>query len=181
MAELNSSGGSLRGRNQSKTLSLSPRVDMTPMVDLMFLLITFFMLTTTLSRPVAMPLAMPVDPESGAVTKVPEDRTMTVYIGKENKLHWLIGDSAKPLESSSNDGSQRSTIRNVLRTKNQEAIKRTGDFTKGLIVIIKPSDKSNYKNLVDLLDELKISQIKTYYIVDMAPGDTEIMRKMKVY
>ncbi|WP_256010038.1 ExbD/TolR family protein [Desertivirga xinjiangensis] len=181
MAELKSSGGSLRGRNQSRNVSLSPRVDMTPMVDLMFLLITFFMLTTTLSKPVAMPLAMPVNPESEPNTRVPEDRTMTIYIGKENKLHWLVGNSAKPLESSSNDGFQRNTIRNTLRAKNIEAIKRTGDSSKGLIVIIKPSDKSNYKNLVDLLDELNISQIKSYYIVDLVPGDTEIMKKARVY
>src|SRR5260370_25202358 len=90
MAELNASEKSGRRRSLKR---LSPRVDLTAMVDLAFLLITFFIMATTLAKPKAMDLAMPVGP--GAA--VPETRTMTICLGKNDQVLWYLGRAEKPL------------------------------------------------------------------------------------
>jgi len=176
MAELNSSAGSLRGG--SRTSTLSPRVDMTPMVDLMFLLITFFMLTTTLAKPVAMQLAMPVGDEPGEIA---DDRTMNICIGKDNKLQWYMGAAEKPLSSPVTMDFDQHKLRLAIVNKNKDVIKQTGSSDKGLIVLIKPAEKSNYKNLVDVLDELKIAGVDNYVIVDVSPKDLDRMKTASIY
>ena len=99
MAELNTGGdGGKGGKVRSK--KMNPGVDLTAMVDLAFLLITFFMLTTSLSKPQSMNLAMPdkdkdkVDEET---TEVPDDRSMTILMGKDNTLLWYLGQFDTPL------------------------------------------------------------------------------------
>ena len=173
MAELNSSSGSLRGASRTKTMS--PRVDMTPMVDLMFLLITFFMLTTTLSKPVALSLSMPIK-EPSAPTEIAANRTMNICLGKNDKIEWYMGDSEQPLTPPAKETFSKIGIRKVLKERNALAIKTTHTAEKGLIVLIKPGNNSNYKNLVDILDELKISGINTYYILDITTADIDRMK-----
>jgi biopolymer transport protein ExbD len=76
----------------SRNRKVAPKVDLTAMVDLAFLLITFFMLTTSLSKPVAMDIAKPdepTDPDAGL--QVPASRTMTILLGKDNKVAWYMG------------------------------------------------------------------------------------------
>lgn len=73
----------------------APKVDLTAMVDLAFLLITFFMLTTSLSKPIAMDIAKPDEPEDGYQQPVPASRTMTILLGKDNKVAWYMGEAGK--------------------------------------------------------------------------------------
>lgn len=151
-------------------------VDLTAMVDLAFLLITFFMLTTTLNKPQSMNLAMPDKSDPTAEdTKVDETRTLTMLLGSDNKLVWYVGRLDGMIEGPEVQTYGKDGIRQVLLTKNRQALARTQDETKGLIVIIKPSDKSDYRNLVDALDEMAITQIKTYAIVDIDPVELEML------
>ncbi|WP_207420986.1 ExbD/TolR family protein [Desertivirga brevis] len=177
MAELNSSAGSLRGKGRTSTLS--PKVDMTPMVDLMFLLITFFMLTTSLAKPFMMPLAMPVKASPGM--EIADSRTMNLCIGKDNRIQWYMGKAENPLTAPEVTSLSTEGLREVLKSQNQSVQGLTGSREKGVIALIKPTDRSNYKNLVDVLDELKITGIENYMIVGTMPIDIERMKRSAIY
>ncbi|RYZ95680.1 MAG: biopolymer transporter ExbD, partial [Sphingobacteriaceae bacterium] len=147
MAELDTSGGGNKGK-KVRSKKQSTRVDLTAMVDLAFLLITFFMLTTTLSKPKAMDLAMPdKDEKVKDEFAVAASRTMTLLLGKDNKLMWYIGEAGKSAPSTEYYGANG--LRKTLLEKKAEVLQKTGKF---MFVIIKPSDKSVYKNMVDVLD-----------------------------
>ena len=92
-----------------------------------------------------------------------------------------MGNAEKPINTPSTSNFSNNGIRKVLNLKNQQVIKATGNKEKGLIVLIKPSDKSNYKNLVDILDELKIAGVDNYMIVDNTPSDLERMKAYAIY
>ena len=165
MAELNQSTGNSPGRKIRTSKSL-PRVDLTAMVDLAFLLITFFMLTTSLSKPSAMNIAMPVD---GPPQPIADDRTMTVCLGERNKAVWYMGTSDKPQHVQVTNPSK---LRTAFQQQMRSVMKKTG---KNIIVLIKPDDKSNFKNLVDVLDEIAITGIPVYAIVDITLDDKEML------
>ena len=182
MAELDTSGGGKKG-GKVRSKKQSTRVDLTAMVDLAFLLITFFMLTTTLAKPQAMDLAMPDKDEKQPDAKldVADNRTMTILLGDNNQLEWYIGLVDEPLSPPTVDNYSRTGIRKALIENNKNVLQQTGDPKKGLIVLIKPSDKSTYKNLVDILDEMKISNIQTYAIVDIFDQELELMKRDGIY
>lgn len=181
MAELNTgdSGGGKGGKVRSK--KQNSKVDLTAMVDLAFLLITFFMLTTTLSKPQAMPLGLPDkddDPTKNKDIKVDEKRTMTIMMGENNKLIYYMGLIDTPIAGPKDIAYGKDGIRKVLLSRKKSVLEYTGDKTKGIIVIIKPGKKSKYKNLVDILDEMAISGVETYAIVnDFLPKETELLEK----
>lgn len=138
---------------------------MTPMVDLMFLLITFFMLTTTLAKQSAMNVVMPVGDEP---TGIPENRTLNLCLGRADKIQWYMGNDNLPLSTPSEINFGKDGLRSVLQ---EELVEAKRNFKKDLIVLVKPSDRSSYKNLVDVLDELEITGVKKYMIVDTSPAD----------
>ncbi|WP_423147557.1 ExbD/TolR family protein [Rubrolithibacter danxiaensis] len=183
MAELDTSGGGKKKGGKVRSKKQATRVDLTAMVDLAFLLITFFMLTTTLAKPQAMDLAMPDKDETNkeAQLDVADNRSMTILIGKDNKLEWYIGLVDKPLTPPTVDNFGKNGIREAIIENNKKVLAETGDPKKGLIVLIKPSDKSNYKNLVDILDELKITNIQQYAIVDITPAEIDLMKRDGIY
>lgn len=185
MAELGNSGGG-GGKKDGKVRSKKsdPRVDLTAMVDLAFLLITFFMLTTSLSKPQSMDLGLPdkeEDPTKNKIVKTDQRRTMTIIMGDNDKIKWFHG----LLEAPEPNGKPTDAVygRNGLR---KEILKRvisvpqvTGEKSKGLIVIIKPSKKSTYRNLVDVLDEMAICKVPTYAIVnDITPEEMKLVEEM---
>jgi len=184
MAELDSSGGGGKkkgGKVRSK--KQNARVDMTPMVDLMFLLITFFMLTTTLAKPQAMDLAMPdKDEKNDDKFEVADTRTMTILLGARDRLEWYIGSVDKPISAPQLDNYGKKGIRKAILDKIKEVRAKTG---KGLIVLIKASDKSNYKNLVDILDEMKITNVGvnggTYAIVDITEPEIGLLKRDGIF
>ena len=182
MAELDTSGGGKKKGGKVRTKKMSTRVDLTAMVDLAFLLITFFMLTTTLSKPQAMDLAMP-DKEKTEQQQltIADNRTMTILLGSGNKLEWYMGLVDKPLTPPTVDGFGKNGIRKALIEKSKEVVGVSGDPKKGLIVLIKPSDKSNYRNLVDVLDEMKISNVQTYAIVEISEPEITLLKRDGIY
>jgi biopolymer transport protein ExbD len=181
MAELNTGdgGGGKGGKVRSK--KQNSKVDLTAMVDLAFLLITFFMLTTTLSKPQSMSLGLPDKDEDSTKTKpmkVDERRTMTVMMGENNKLVYYMGLLETPIAGPKDIAYGKDGIRKELLSRKKSVVEITGDKAKGIIVIIKPGKKSNYKNLVDILDEMAITGVATYAIVnDFLPKETELLEK----
>ncbi|MCX2452731.1 biopolymer transporter ExbD [Pedobacter sp. PLR] len=159
MATLNLSQNGRPGNARSR--KAVPAVDLTAMVDLAFLLITFFMLTTSLSRPLAMDLAKPVIdiPDQ----PYPASRTVTLILGKENQVVWYRGEPGKSTAVQSNfEG-----INQVL-AENKKAIAEihSNDPAKFMVVIIKPTAASSYKNFVDALDEMNIAAVKSFLVDD---------------
>ncbi len=181
MAELNTGdgGGGKGGKVRSK--KQNSKVDLTAMVDLAFLLITFFMLTTTLSKPQSMSLGLPdkdEDETKNKDIKVDEKRTMTIMMGENNKLVYYMGLLDTPIAGPKDIAYGKDGIRKELLARKKSVVEYTGDKAKGIIVIIKPGKKSNYKNLVDILDEMAITGVATYAIVnDFAPKETELLEK----
>jgi biopolymer transport protein ExbD len=179
MAELDTSGGGKHKGGKVRSKKQSTRVDLTAMVDLAFLLITFFMLTTTLAKKKEMDLAMPDDSVQKSQLPVAETRTMTILLGSHNKLEWymgLPGKSAPTVDNYGKDGLRKALIEN---SKNVESTHAGPD--NFMIVLIKPSDKSNYENLVTTLDEMSITAIKSYAIVKILPIEVGDLQKNNIY
>jgi len=169
MAELNSSPQNGGGKYKRK--KINARVDLTAMVDLAFLLITFFIMTTTLAKPKAMDLAMPVGKEDEAVGA---SRTLTVCLGKDNKAIYFLGELKNPIVAPSVTDFSANGIRKAIIQTNKKVHDKTG---KSMIVLVKPSDKSQYSNLVSTLDELAITGIQQYAIVDIMPEDVDALKQ----
>lgn len=138
-----------------------PIIDMTPMVDLAFLLLTFFVLTTTLSDPWVLKLSMP-EKITVPINQPPirANRVITLVLGAENKIYWYTGTASEAAETTN---FSVGGIRKILIDKKR--------MVKDLYVLIKPSDKSQYKNIVDILDEMIITEMEHYAIVDMESQD----------
>eukprot|EP01133_Synstelium_polycarpum_P004682 gene4682-5468_t len=138
-----------------------PSVDLTAMVDLAFLLITFFMLTTSLSKFNQMEVAKPV--ESPVPAAYPASRTMTLLLGKNDQIVWYMGEASKAVLRTANF----KTIRKLLMQQQKAVLTfHHQDPGKYMIVILKPATGSKYENLVNVLDEMNISGIRSYAIED---------------
>jgi biopolymer transport protein ExbD len=179
MAELNTGDGGGKKGGKVRSKKSGSKVDLTAMVDLAFLLITFFMLTTTLSKPQSMPLGLPDkedDKTKDKPIKVDENRTMTVLLGDNNKMTYYMGLLATPIAGPKEISYGKEGIRKELFKRKKSVLEYTGKKDKGMIVIIKPSKKSNYRNLVDILDEMAIVDVPTYAIVnDFTPEEQKLL------
>jgi biopolymer transport protein ExbD len=182
MAELNDSGGGgKKGEGKVRSKKQNSKVDLTAMVDLAFLLITFFMLTTSLSKPQAMDLGLPDKEkpnEKNEDIKVDENRTMTILLGKNNKMVRFVGLLATPVAGGTPKDFTygKEGIRKELIERKAKVLQYTNDPKKGMIVIIKPSKNCTYRNLVDILDEMAIVDVPTYAIVnEFTPEETKLL------
>ncbi len=170
MAEMDTSGGGghhKKGPGVKKSKKLSTRVDLTPMVDLGFLLITFFIFTTTMSQPTAMPLNLPKDvqkPEDQ--NKVKESAVLTLMLGKNDHVYYYEGLDATKLKSTT-----FKAVRDIIIDKKRRT--NPEDF----VVIIKPSQDATYKNVVDIVDEMKIDDVKRFAQVDISPLEYSLIQK----
>ncbi|MBF4517457.1 biopolymer transporter ExbD [Flavobacterium sp. ANB] len=182
MAELNTGdgGGGKGGKVRSK--KQNSKVDLTAMVDLAFLLITFFMLTTSLSKPQSMDLSLPDkddDPTKNKDIKVDENRTMTVILGENNKMIYYMGLLASPIAGPKDIAYGKDGIRREVLKRKKSVLEYSatqGKPKNGIIVIIKPTKKSTYRNLVDMLDEMAIAGVDTYAIVpEFSPEETKLI------
>lgn len=165
MAELNqdSGGGKKGGKVRSK--KNGGKVDLTAMVDLAFLLITFFMLTTSLNKPQAMDVAMPdknVETDRNTDVNVDEHRSVTLVLGSDDKIVWYNGSITSPIYPPAVIDYSKDGIRAVLARMKAEVPKKAGG--KDVIVVIRPSEQSVTRNIIDALDEMKIADIKRYMI-----------------
>ena len=183
MAELNSGdGGGKKGSKKVRSKKSNSKVDLTAMVDLAFLLITFFMLTTSLSKPQSMDLGLPdKDEKVDTDIKVDQVRTMTIILGDNNKIKWFHGllDAPEPNGKPTDATYGKNGIRAEILKRIKSIPVATGSPKKGMIVIIKPTKKSTYRNLVDILDEMAICDVPTYAIVnDITPEEMKLVEEM---
>jgi biopolymer transport protein ExbD len=184
MAEIaQDSGGGHKKGGKVRSKKMSTRIDFTPMVDLGFLLITFFMLTTTLAKPQILALVMPdkddIDKED--VEPVKESKVLTLLLGANDKVYWYEGITDAKLDSTdySAEGVRKVILNKMdkvnaqfgmddYKKKNKEGVEE--DLKGSYInVIIKPTKESRYKNLVDALDEMAITKVRYYVILDISP------------
>ncbi|MRG46808.1 biopolymer transporter ExbD [Chitinophaga sp. SYP-B3965] len=152
----------------------STRVDMTPMVDLGFLLITFFMLTTTMSKPKVLNLIMPADGEG---IPVGESKALTLLIQNNNVISWYDGqgdDPEHPPVIHHSSFSPANGIGDVIRAKQKKVAAAFGD-ADDLVILIKATKESSYRNMVDALDEMKINRVARYAMVDITPQEVNML------
>jgi biopolymer transport protein ExbD len=159
---------------KKKAKKVPPHIDMTPMVDLMCLLITFFMLTTAFSKAKIMEIVLPekiVDPNQKP-PPIPAARTVNIILGPNNKIYWYPG-VVKPEEYDNNifpplvelDYSATG-IRQLLLDKNRTLARKIAEFnlkvTKGEIVLSQDSIAGSIRKLKTDDDTGPIVQIKAY-------------------
>jgi biopolymer transport protein ExbD len=160
MADIPQTGSAQKNLNgKVRAKKQSTRIDMTPMVDLAFLLLTFFILTSAFNKHRAMDLTMPDKTDTSKVMPIREKNVLNLVLAKDDKIYWWIGLSP-PVEVTnySKDG-----IRKILLERSEA--------NPDLMVIIKPQDESRYENMVDLLDEIEITRVKRHAIVDFTEDD----------
>jgi len=188
-----------KGGGKKKAKKHAPHIDMTPMVDLMCLLITFFMLTTAFNKPKIMEIILPEpQKENAPAPRISASRTLNIVLGPDNKIYTYPG-TVKPedynnLPPLSETDYSATGIRQVLLERNRTLAKKIADFNDqvltgkivltpdsvrgsiaklkkvddtGPIVLIKAYKKSNYGNVVDILDEMNICGIAIYMLVDI--------------
>lgn len=176
MTDIQMPGARIQKAGVRRMIKHNLKIDMTPMVDLGFLLITFFVITAELSKPTAMDLYMPKD---GPPTPTALSKTITFLTGSGNKLFYYYGDEndavvKNPVIQTSWD--EKKGVGKVILDKQLQL-----DNTKGgrseLMVIIKPGKESSYKNVVDILDEMTIHGVKRYAIVKPGEKDAQFLEK----
>jgi biopolymer transport protein ExbD len=154
-----------RGGIRSK--KLSTRVDLTPMVDLGFLLITFFIFTTTMQETMGLNLIVPDETPVENETVTPESKTISLILQDDDVIRYYHG-LQQDLSQSTNYSV--AGLRAVIRQKIREVKNRFGSKANA-IVLIKPTDGASYRNIVAVLDEMMINDVKKYVL--MEPSITE--------
>jgi len=190
MAELDtsSSGGHKKGPGVKKPKKLSTRIDLTPMVDLGFLLITFFMYTTTLAKPKTMEINMPYKDPNMKIeeqNKIKNSVALTILLSKNHRIFYYegIGDNPDPppdFLKSSNFNPKNGIRSEIIKKKKMvDDMKRQGALTAKdeTTVLIKPDTTSTYSDLVNMLDEMNINDVKVYAIIDISSIEQEWIQK----
>jgi biopolymer transport protein ExbD len=203
MASIDTGGGDShkKGPGVKKAKKLSTRVDMTPMVDLGFLLITFFVFTATMSTPTTLDLNMPKDVDDpNKKTEVKQSGVLSIMLGKGDQVYYYEGQ----LEVTEGKNNFKQTtfkgIRDIIIAKKNEvkgrhqhndeicnperqSAKKKGDpnWEKAcedvdFVIIIKPNEDATYKNTVDILDEMTINQVKRYAMVKVLEDEMNLIR-----
>lgn len=190
MAEIQEkSGGPKKGGGVKKGKKLSTRIDLTPMVDLGFLLITFFIFTTTMSKPKTMEINMPVDRndiKEEEKNKVKDYTAMTVLLSKDHRVYYYTGLADDPMNPPSVQVTyfqNKNGIRDAIIALKKKVYDERGNGAPGHnitdepVILIKPDTNSQYEDMVNILDEMNINGINTYALVDITPVDREFIQK----
>jgi biopolymer transport protein ExbD len=204
IAEGGGGGGGHKGKKRAK--KQSTRIDMTPMVDLAFLLLTFFVLTSTFSKPKSMELTFPVPPEN-IQEQPPIKNGITILLTKDDRIFYYEGEF-KPKDTDKGPKTtlaelnfSQESLHKYLADKNkwaQEEIakldekfknKQLADTTHKRMVkeikankiaptiLLKTDDKATYKNVIDLIDELNINLIGKYVVVDIMQPELDMINE----
>ena len=165
-------GGHKKGPGVKKAKKLSTRLDMTPMVDLGFLLITFFIFTSTMSTPTTLDLFMPKDTNKDEeLNKAKESGALTIMLGKDNNVYYYEGQLSVDDAGNNFKSTNFKGIRDVIINKKRSTP------PEDLVIVIKPNEEATYKNTVDILDEMTINQVKRFALVDILEVENELIKK----
>lgn len=171
MADLGGGGGGGKKKGgKVRVKKSSTRIDMTPMVDLAFLLLTFFVMTTTLNKPQAMQINMPEKPrEEDKPPEVNEKNVLTLVLGANDKIYYYMGITDPTVEVTDFSATG---IRKLLQEKKAELPK--------LVILIKALDEARYKNMVDIMDEMNISGGLRAALVEITDTDKELVKESQL-
>jgi biopolymer transport protein ExbD len=175
MAEIQVSQKSGKRRNYA-----TPKIDLTPMVDLGFILITFFMYTTTLARPSVMELHAPPKGPQLNPPQIPGEATIVVIPTRDHRVAWYSGldNPAEGLQWFSKDGNE--SLRSVLMRKSAELKALPASYSieaHKLHVLIKPDTATAYADVVNVLDELLIADIPAYTLMSLESNEKDALKK----
>jgi biopolymer transport protein ExbD len=174
MVQLNSLTPGQTQPRVKRMIKRNLKIDMTPMVDLGFLLIAFFVFTTSFNQPTSMNLYMPKD---GIPTLSPQSQTITFIIAAGGLIYYYPGTEEEAVKNnrvSIVSYDEKTGIGKTIRTK-QLQLEQAGIDKKELIVLIKPTKESTYKNAVDVLDEMTINGVTRYAIVKTGVWDKQYL------
>lgn len=161
-----------RGNGHKRMNKKNTRVDLTPMVDLGFLLITFFVFTTQLSLPTAMNLNMPFD-KVAPDDDVCESCVLTVYLKADNTIQFYEGMPSANTVVKQTSFATEGGIRNIILEKKRKVQQVTGQ-ADDFVLIIKSDNTSTFQNFVDIVDEVTINNIKHYYLDEFNEADKKL-------
>jgi biopolymer transport protein ExbD len=154
----------------------APRIDLTPMVDLGFLLITFFIFTTTMAQPKTMEVNMPYKANE-AITSIPGEGTITLIPTKEHTVAYYNGSfSTETIRRQA----RTDEIREILLARPKAVATLPATFSAEahkLHVVIKPHDDCTYEDVVSLLDEMSILQVPYYAIDEITVEEKDWIKK----
>jgi biopolymer transport protein ExbD len=176
MAEINTGGSEHSRKRGTRSKKQSTRVDMTPMVDLGFLLITFFMLTTTMLKHRTTDLLMPAEDKQHP-TILAQSKSLTILLGANNKVSYYEGignDPANPPVVRQSSFANNHGIRDIIIAKRDQVMQQHN--ADELMVLIKADKSANYKNMVDIMDEMLINHVQRYAVVDITPEDEAFLK-----
>jgi len=206
MAEVNTDGGGGGKHEKKRAKKSSTRIDMTPMVDLAFLLLTFFVLTSTFAKPKTMEINYPAKPEDDK-DQIKVNNALTFILSKENAvfyyygefypagnekgmapttltktdfsdegLHKLLLDRNKPTTVAIDALTEKLKRKEIVDTTYKRLVNREKGSKEALTVLIKADDLAVYKNVIDVIDELNICNIGKYAVVDMGAKENELLK-----
>lgn len=151
---------SVKKGKKSRTKRVAIRIDMTPMVDVAFLLLTFFMLTTVFRKPQTMEINLP--PDEKAKVEVAESNLMTIRVAENGIIWWNMG----------NDPLKQTTFKDV-----QALLQERNRSNPKLITLVKVDRKGKYSYMVNIMDELNLANITRFTLAPMLPADQDLIRK----
>ena len=187
MAQIENTANVRKGKSFSHNKKQLLKIDMTPMVDLGFLLITFFVFTTTISTPTVTDLFMPKDPiDEKDPPKLINDLALTLLLDDNNKIYYYHGIFSDAVNTNNIYETNYSTYEGIgkiirQKQKNIDAGGKFADGRRGLMLLIKLTSKSVYKNVIDALDEAVINDVKKYAIIEPSENENVYLQKIKIH
>lgn len=150
-----------KGKKRKKSRRLGIRMDMTPLVDVAFLLLTFFMLTTSMARPQTMEINLP--PEEVKI-EIAESNLLTIRVNSKEQIFWSVGIEA-PAKI------EFSALREFLRLRSEQNPK--------LVTLVKVDREAKYSTMVNMMDELNLANITRFSLAPMLDSDKELLSKVQ--
>ena len=209
MAEVNTGDGGGGRHSKRRAKKQSTRIDMTPMVDLAFLLLTFFVLTSTFNKPKAMELNFPAKPKDEK-QNIKVNNALTLIMTENDQIYYYTGEFYPPnnkknqpptvlkktdysfdglhkllLEMNVSTVSEIETLtkaykkRELADTTYKRMVTEIKGAKEALTVLIKADDKATYRNVIDAIDELNICNIGKYAVVDLMPQELDLLMLTK--
>ena len=205
MAQVPEGGGDGGGKGKKRAKKANTHIDMTPMVDLAFLLLTFFILTTTMYKPSSLQMTYPVPPNPNDPAPPPTQlsNAITLLLTKNDKIFYYMGEFRKePTEkgpATTLEQTDFSKVQKLLVDNNKQTVAQLNDLARqfnekkiseeeynekrkaikgnkdNLKAIIKTDKDARYRNMIDMVDEMDISGIGSYGVLDTLKAAEQVL------